>query len=73
MDTKDLATLGVPGLVVVILALVGVVVTLFNLLIKEKDKRFQDQKENNALYREAMGQFSQTSKLMLAKLDGREE
>lgn len=56
----------------IIVTLAGAIAVLFRLLLTEKDRRFTDQKENNVKYTTAMGEFSENTKLLLAKLDGRE-
>lgn len=53
-----------------ITTLAGCVVYILKGWLKEKDLRLADQKENNKLFNEFVGEFSQTSKLLLAKLDG---
>lgn len=57
----------------IVTVLCGVVALLFKMYVAVQDKRLEDQKENNALYQKAMGEFSDTSKLLLAKLNGREQ
>lgn len=47
-DTQALATLGVPGLLVLVAALSGVVVFLYRALMKERDARLQDLKDYQA-------------------------
>lgn len=57
-------------LALIVVTLVGVVIYLFKLLMAEKDKRLADAIADSEKYRQAVGDFSQTTKLLLAKLDG---
>lgn len=68
MITIPQTVFGIMALMITTLA--GVVTFLFKSYIAEKDKRFQDQKDNNSLYQQAMGEFSRTSELMFAKFNG---
>lgn len=62
---------GILGAIVIVLA--SVIVYLFKLLMAEKDKRLSDALEDSQKYREVIGEFSRTSELTLAKLEGKEK
>lgn len=62
---------GILGAIVVVEAVV--IVYLFRLLIGEKEKRLQDATQDREKYSDVIGNFSRTSELLLAKMDGKEK